>query len=53
MITAPGNAEVCDALLIGGIEHLDHDAYDGMLIASQRARDAGYEEMFWDDPGAG
>jgi len=43
----PPNDDVCDALLIGGIERLAIDAYDGMLIAARRARDAGYTEMFF------
>jgi hypothetical protein len=43
----PANDDVCDALLIGGIERLAIDAYDGMLIAARRARDAGYTEMFF------
>lgn len=41
------NDEIREALMIGGLEHLEVDAYDGMVIAAQRARDAGYCEMFW------
>jgi ABC-type phosphate/phosphonate transport system substrate-binding protein len=47
VLTDPDNDELCDALLLAGVEHLDLRAYEGMLIDAQRARDLGYVEMFW------
>jgi ABC-type phosphate/phosphonate transport system substrate-binding protein len=47
VLTEPANEEVCAALLLEGVEHLEIDAYDGMLIDAQRARDLGYAEMTW------
>lgn len=47
VLADPANEEVCDALLLEGVEHLDIEAYDGMIVDAQRARELGYTEMFW------
>ena len=41
------NAALCEALLIGGVERLGLEAYDGMAIAAEQAAALGYTEMAW------
>lgn len=46
VLTAPGNAELCETLLLDGVELLEVESYDGMVVAANRAREAGYSELF-------
>lgn len=47
VLADPRNSQVCEALLIAGVERLDVRSYDGMAMAAERARELGYTEMDW------